>query len=311
MARTNPFSDYFTFTRKDRIGAIGVLVLLSAIYFLPLLFSRSSPSVLVTPDSALLAVLDTVTNQPDDQVSRQDDHLPYQPDQRQNSTEPYTRGALFPFDPNTLPIQGWLRLGLPDRRARTILNYIAKGGRFRTPDDLKKIWGLPPGFYERVRSSIRIQGSERPAFGPFTTTPAARPARTIRHVSLNAADTTALIALPGIGSKLAGRITAFRDRLGGFYSVDQVAETYGLSDSTFQVIRPFLSADIATIKKIDINAATKEELRTHPYLRWNLANAIVEYRSRHGAFRSADDLLKIALIDSALLRKVGPYLEFR
>jgi competence protein ComEA len=87
-----------------------------------------------------------------------------------------------------------------------------------------------------------------------------------------------------------------------------VRETFGLPDSTFLAIRGYLSADAASVRKIDINTATKDELRTHPYIRWNLASALVEYRSRHGAFRSEEDLLKIALVDTALLRKLRPYL---
>ena len=47
----------------------------------------------------------------------------------------------------------------------------------------------------------------------------------IQSVDINTADTTAFISLPGIGSKLAARIVNFRDKLGGFYSIDQVGET--------------------------------------------------------------------------------------
>ena len=101
-------------------------------------------------------------------------------------------------------------------------------------------------------------------------------------VDVNTADTTAFVALPGIGSKLALRIVNFRDKLGGFYSVDQIAEIYGLPDSSFQRIKHLLKLDNPSIKKININTASKDEMKLHPYFKWNLANAIVEYRNQHG-----------------------------
>jgi competence protein ComEA len=73
--------------------------------------------------------------------------------------------------------------------------------------------------------------------------------------------------LPGIGSKLSQRIIAFRNKLGGFYSVEQVGETYRLPDSTFQKIKPKLILGNNNVKQININAASIDEMKAHPYLR--------------------------------------------
>jgi DNA uptake protein ComE-like DNA-binding protein len=223
----------------------------------------------------------------------------------------YSGKPLFRFDPNTLPASGWEELGLSPKTARTIGNYVSKGGKFRKPEDLKKIWGLPKTFYERVAAYIRIEGTpvERHSVSPGYDRAPPRPSRNINISDINTADSGAWIALPGIGEKLARRIATFRDKLGGFFSVDQVAETYGLPDSTFQKIRRFLSVNPEGVRKLHVNAATKEELGAHPYIRWKLANAIVEYRNQHGPYKSLEELRKIALMDEALLRKVMPYLE--
>jgi len=127
-------------------------------------------------------------------------------------------------------------------------------------------------------------------------------------VDVNTADTSAFIALPGIGNKLALRIVNFRDKLCGFYSIDQIGETYGLPDSVFRKIKPFLRFETNLVKKFNINTATKEEMKSHPYLKWNLANAIVEYRNQHGAFSSLEDLKKISLITTDIFDKVKFYL---
>lgn len=129
-------------------------------------------------------------------------------------------------------------------------------------------------------------------------------------IDINTADTSAFIALPGIGSKLAARIVLFRQKLGGFYSVKQIGEVYGLKDSVFRRISPMLRCDSSLVRKIDINTADKEELTTHPYIRWQAANALVAYRSMHGAFDSLESLARIHNLDPGVIDKMKPYLVF-
>ena len=64
------------------------------------------------------------------------------------------------------------------------------------------------------------------------------------------------------------------------------------------------------VKKININTATKDDLKTHPYIKWNIANAIVEYRNQHGNFQSMNDLKKVSLITEEVVGKLQAYLEF-
>jgi DNA uptake protein ComE-like DNA-binding protein len=131
----------------------------------------------------------------------------------------------------------------------------------------------------------------------------------LKVIDINSADTSAFIELPGIGSKLASRIILFREKLGGFYSVQQIGEVYGLKDSVFRKIVPWLKCDAASIKKLHINVAGKDELKQHPYIRWQIAEALIAYREQHGVFDSLNDLVKINLIDSVVLTKMIPYLS--
>lgn len=129
-------------------------------------------------------------------------------------------------------------------------------------------------------------------------------------IEINGADTTAFIALPGIGSKLASRIVLFRDRLGGFVSVEQVREVYGLQDSVFSLIRKRLKCDSSLVRKIDINKCTVEELKAHPYIRWNNATALIAYREQHGDFKSPNDLGNLVNINETFIQKISPYFLF-
>ena len=135
-----------------------------------------------------------------------------------------------------------------------------------------------------------------------------RTAKFFTETDVNLADSNAWSRLPGIGEKLASRIIHFREKLGGFYQLDQVAETYGLPDTTFQKIKPYLRIHSVSLHQIDINTATKEMLMSHPYIRWPLARSIIEYRVQHGSFHSVSELLQLAQMDSAKFEKLKPYL---
>lgn len=225
------------------------------------------------------------------------------------NTTTYENSELFVFDPNLATVADWLRLGLSEKTAATIDRYRKKGGRFYKKEDLQRIWGLPKGFYDRVKDFIDIPPREEKKYPVYEKTEYVRSERSPKIIQVNNADSVAFEALPGIGPKLSARIVGFREKLGGFYTVDQIGETYGLPDSTFQEIRPFLTIDASAIRTININTATKDELRSHPYIKWNLANAIVAYRTQHGNFQSVEDLKKIAVIDEKTYEKVTRYLR--
>lgn len=297
--------EYLVFTKKDRIGIIFFTLVIAASIMLPQFFAQTSGPVLIQQDPALILGTDSLKAK----VGTEEPGSYSEFNSYEVSEESAPPGELFFFDPNTASANEWKRLGLREKTRNTIKKYVSKGGKFRRPEDLLKIWGLPQAFYERVHPYIRIAADENYRERNFTNETRYQKTefKTI-SVNVNLDDTTAFIALPGIGNKLAARIVNFRDKLGGFYSVEQVGETYGLPDSTFQKIKGRLQIDGGNIRKINVNTATKDELKVHPYIRWNLANAIVEYRNQHGAFGSLEDLKNIVLIDEATFKKVRPYL---
>lgn len=303
--------DWFSFTRKDRVFALVVVVIVASSLFLPRLLSPRPQPLPLRNDTTLLSALDTLQEKQAGRSSYQrHDNSPssFEP----SSSKSFTRGELFEFDPNTVSAQDWQRLGLNERTSKTIVKYVSRGGKFYRAEDLRKIWGLPAGFYERVKDYVVITSVTRTNYPRYTgSRPGFEPGpRKPVIININEADTMAFIALPGIGSRLSARIISFREKLGGFYSVDQIGETYGLPDSTFQLIKGRLQVDDNAIRKLNMNTATKEELKAHPYIRWNLANAIVEYRNQHGAFKKLEELKNIALVDDATYGKISHYLSF-
>jgi competence protein ComEA len=329
MKWTHFVKDYLSFTRKERIAVVTLLLLILLIWFLPALLPAGNSSFAGTADTAWIAQARKALEKEDETNPAYGD-----PDER-NSSVNYQRfsfdrsvhkysggskGTLFPFDPNTLSAEGWEKLGLRSKTIATIQNYLAKGGHFYKAEDLQRIYGLFDDEYERLAPFVRIE-SGPPGSGNYTAGSAVKEFRSLGNgdtkpkrysyaaVDINLADTSAWVALPGIGSKLAARIVSFREKLGGFYAVEQVKEIYGLADSAYQQLKPLLLAGHTPVKKIRLNTAAKEELKQHPYIKWALANAIVEYRNPHGPFTSINDLKKIMLITDEVFEKIRHYLE--
>lgn len=298
----NSWKDYFTFTKKERIGIYVLITLIGIGALLPAFFQSPTP-----PEKLLAAAVDVQKAQLEKEKSKPVRHS-YN---RKVYEEPQQEKAvveLFPFDPNTLDGEGWHKLGLNDRTIHTIQNYVTRGGRFRNAGDLQKIYGLKKEEGDRLAPYVRIV-----APAPFNNYNSGKPP--VKYVKapppvidINLADTTAFISLPGIGSKLANRIVNFREKLGGFYSIQQVGETFGLPDSTFQLIKPRLQYTATALKKININTADAATLKQHPYVRWNIANAIVQYRQQHGTFHSPEELQQIVLITPELYQKIAAYI---
>jgi competence protein ComEA len=295
----NNWKEYFSFTKKERAGIAILLLLIGFSIAVPYFFIKP-----VVPDKIKREVFAAKQAQVK-QVMEDSGNIITAEENEGVYAEP-VKITLFEFDPNTLNAQGWKKLGLSDRMIRTIQNYVSKGARFRKPADLQKIYGFSEQDYERLAPYIRIAVIEKPK-REYVKEKMAKAA--LREIEINTADTTAWIALPGIGSKLANRIVHFREKLGGFYSIEQVGETYGLPDSTFQLIKSRLTCAPGAIQKININTADVNALKQHPYIKWPVANAIVQYRQQHGAYQSVEDLQQIAILTPELYQKIAGYLK--
>jgi competence protein ComEA len=310
-------TDYFTFTRKDRIAILVLVALIVVVVFAPTIISGSFAKSSALPDTAWMGAVKRLELKEENtdgfaDPANRDNSSNYQYDRSDKEYFNRSKGELFYFDPNTLNAEGWKKLGLRDKTVKTIQNYLAKGGHFYKPADLSKIYGLFEDEYARLEPYIRIEGKKvttPPAIANEIFVPPAGKTEGYKVIDINTADTSAFISLPGIGSKLAARIVNFRDKLGGFYVISQVAETYGLPDSTFQKIRQYLKLDNPSIKKININTASLDELKAHPYIKYALANPIVAYRKEHGPFLKLEDIKKVMVVTEDAYQKIYPYLS--
>lgn len=227
--------------------------------------------------------------------------------------KPKALAQRFVFDPNTVSADSFQLLGFPAWQAKSLVRY--RGDReitFRRATDLRRVGALDSGLVEEVLELIRIAPSTSPAPASAPVTYAyipKLPPPPPASFDINRSDTIAWRSLPGIGAYRAKRIVRFRDALGGFSSIEQVAETRGLPDSTFQAIVQYLAPG-KIYRPLAINRAKYEELKGHPYISRNLANSIVKNREKFGRFNGPEDLSRLRLINDKNKALIVPYLSF-
>jgi DNA uptake protein ComE-like DNA-binding protein len=218
--------------------------------------------------------------------------------------------VLFDFDPNTLSVDSLKLLGLSKYAANNIEKYREKGGRFKNTKDLKKIYGIEDDLFLKVESFIKIKKSDLPLkineIKKYDK-PYKRPAIALQSIDINLADTTVLKSLKGIGSVYANRIVKFRNSLGGYFTIDQIRDVWGITDSLFVTIEPFLTLNDSLIIKKNINELSKEEFVKHPYINWKKAKAIYKYKKMHGDFKSMNDFEKLHGIEHAFVDTLKQY----
>ena len=209
--------------------------------------------------------------------------------------------VLSAFDPNNLTDTGWWKLGLSDRQIKVIKNYEAKGGRFYTKADVKKIYSITDADYQRLEPYINIpaiyQHTEKAAPGEI--------------IEINSADSAKLIRIRGIGPVFAMRVIRYRERVGGFYNKEQLKDMFGVDEAKYTEIEHGISVNGKNITKTNVNTATFDQLKHLPYLSFKQMNAILAYHAQHGDYESIADLKNIAILDDGILRKIEPYLLFK
>lgn len=172
---------------------------------------------------------------------------------------PVRRTENFFFDPNTVAEEDLCRLGFTPRQARTIVNYRAKGGRFRRKTDFAKSFVVSDSIYRRLEPYIRIP-----------------------KIDLNIADSAAFDSLPGIGGRLASQMVSHRSALRGYSYIEQLMEIRGFDTDRFNALSDLVTVSPEHVRPYPLWEFPADSLRLHPYVRnYETARAIVLYRENN------------------------------
>lgn len=235
----------------------------------------------------------------------------------------------FTFNPNTLSDSGFKALGLSERHIASLRKYQAKGGTFRTRADFGKMYFMNDSLYSLLHPYIDLpeqpfaaERKEPPHWGKHRTKDSAAYAKWSNtaktkwyayrewRVDLNKADTTELKQLRGVGPYFAKAIVKRREQLGGYHSLEQLLEIKRMTPEIIDQLAPKIDLNPADVRKIPMNQVTTQELSSHPYVSFDLANRLVTYREQRKRIASAQELADAGLLDAELSLKLVPYLSF-
>ena len=220
------------------------------------------------------------------------------------------------FDPNTVDSMTLLHLGFKPWQAKNMLKYRAKGGRYRKKEDMKKLYGMTDSMYIALEPYICIQqdsivvDSTKMDTVRLDSLPKWRSIKKDTILNLRTADTTELKLIRGIGSYRAKMIVRYREQLGGYVRVEQILEAGGMDKVIADSILSHFYIDSVVVNKMPVNKMRPEVLQRHPYLNFEQAKAIYEYRRKHIRIKSAEELKKIKGLSPTDIEKISIYLDF-
>lgn len=192
-----------------------------------------------------------------------------------------------PFNPNKNTLNDWLEIGLPKNIAERIVKYTSKGGVFKNKNDLKKIYGFKKEWYYQLEPFIALNDSKSEYIEKVKVT------KSLQVYDLNTVDSIQLQTLNGIGEVLASRIVKYRNKLGGFASLNQLSEVYGLSQQVIEENKNRLTINKSQVKKLNLYKVDFKTLSKHPYFGYKNTKIWMSYRNQHSDLKSIQDLLKV------------------
>lgn len=228
---------------------------------------------------------------------------------------------LSPFDPNVADSVQLRSLGLGVFVVRNILRYREKGGVFRKPEALSRIYGLTDSQYVALKPYIRITSdfhsvSPRRDDSVLVRSVGSKASEHVLTVvrklpegsvvPLNQSDTTLLKQIPGIGSGFAKMIVSYRNRLGGFYRVEQLQEIPNIGPE----INKWFEPDGIPYRQIRVNQDGLDRLKSHPYMDFYKARAIVEFRRKRGRIKGMSQIAMFEEFSEDDLKRLEPYFSF-
>ena len=317
------WKDFFYFSKGQRIGIIVLMVLIVVAlvvnYTLPYFFQTKPSDGTVFLHEAetfkrSLVSRDSLHNVLREQQYEKRQRLFEEQYQKYKILHPFPSFkknipySLFTFDPNVVDSTAFVTLGLKPYIASNILKYRHKGGWFKTPADFGKVYGITPEKFKELEPYVTI--AEKELTKADSSYLKRKEAKKNLMVDLNSADTTLLMQVIGIGRGYAKGIVRFRQQLGGFVSVDQLGEIYGMNQQNLELIRPFCCVNRDLVRKIRVNIASVERLKSHPYLNFYQSKAIYELRRKKGKLKAVTDLNVLPEFTPESLAKINPYLSF-
>lgn len=327
------WKDLFHFERPERIGALALVAFVVVAWSSKYAVAGSEAKATdFTELDNEIAALEAVQDSIDEiYASGYKDYSKDQSSSRafsDNGAAKGPQGVNFAFDPNTATLADFEKLGLRPKVAQSIVKFREKGGKFRKPEDFKKIYTLSEEDYLRLLPFVNIaSAANTSASAPSTAMASAAIAQPFAF-DPNTASEQDFQAL-GLSSKTAQSILNYRNKGGKFRSAEDFKKIYALAEADYLRLQPYIqiAATAAAnpgpalpekpgyVKKststlVNICTGTVEDFQKIPGIGASLASRIVKYREQLGGFVKPEQIGEVFGLPDSTFQKIRPQLVF-
>jgi DNA uptake protein ComE-like DNA-binding protein len=291
----NTIKDYFKFSREQRTGIVvlfGIIIILQLVYF----FVDFNPIEKEYPDKQKWVSLQS-------EVDNAKMHAVND------------KPKIYPFNPNFISDYKGYKLGMSVQEIDRLLDFrndnkfVNSAKEFqdvtKVSDSLLNVIAPFFKFPDWVNNKKEFKEYKYVQNSGFTKK------EKIVLIDINQATKEDLIKINGIGEVISLRILTQKEKLGGFVSMEQLKDVWGLSPEVILNLNThFKIAKLPNLNKIDVNNASIKELSQFFYFKYDLARQIVKYRSMNGDFKNIEDLIKINGFPVEKANFIALYLDF-
>lgn len=291
----NKLEPYFKFTRKQRKGVFllfSVIIISQIVYY----FVDFSSVYKESPEKEKWLSLQS---QIDSLKQEKRDYVP----------------KIYPFNPNFISDYKGYKLGMSVAEINRLLAFRKENKYVNSAKEFQEVTKISDSLLKVISPYFKFPEwvNNKKEFAAYKKFPEATFAKKEKIVltDINQASQEDLIKIYGIGEAISLRILKLRESLGGFVSMEQMKDVWGLSPEVIENLNShFKVSTIPNLKKIDINNASIKELSQFPYFKYSLAKQIVTYRSMNGDIKTKEDLIKIKDFPVDKIGIIALYLAF-
>lgn len=223
---------------------------------------------------------------------------------------------VYPFNPNFITDFKGYKLGMSTDEIDRLLEFRKTNSYVNSAEEFQAVTKVSDSLlnvispYFKFPDWVKNKKDSKNYGSQFATKSFSKKER-IPIIDINQATQEDLIKVYGIGEGLSERILKQKEILGGFVSMDQMNDIWGLSPEVIEKLNAqFAVGVIPNVKKIKINDASAKELSQFPYFRYPLNKEIITYRSMNGGISKIEDLTKIKGFPVEKIKIIALYLEF-
>lgn len=288
---------YFQFSKEQQRGILGLFLIIIAIQVVSFFVDfKTTPKVNLEEQKwlALNSEINALENQQNQQLVK-----------------------IYPFNPNFITDYKGYKLGMSVAELDKLQAFRKENKYVNSAEEFQAVTGVSDSLlavmspYFKFPDWVKNKEASKPV--PFSNKNSAYFSKKEKLVvkDINQATQEDLIKINGIGEAISKRILKFKESLGGFVSMEQMKDVWGLSPEVIEQLNTsFKVGALPNFKKVDINNASVKELTQFPYFKYNLAREIVIYRSMNGDIKNASDLIKIKGMTLENANIIALYLDF-